>query len=84
MFAHGGFEHSTPNIPTDTILKIDTNLLFAKHKQLLQKNIEPAAVTAPTRAPNIRLASHALVSMGNGVDNYSDDFGELVRKVSIG
>jgi len=28
IYIHGGFEHETPNIPTDAIMKIDTIKLF--------------------------------------------------------
>ena len=34
---HGGFENETPNIPTNTIMKIDLLELFAKVPALLQK-----------------------------------------------
>ena len=30
IFMHGGFENETPNIPTNTIMKIDLLELFAK------------------------------------------------------
>jgi hypothetical protein len=32
IYVHGGFEHDTPNIPTDRIDKIDTIKLFVGHE----------------------------------------------------
>ena len=37
VFVHGGFEHETPNIPINLIAKIDSNKLFEKSENLLQK-----------------------------------------------
>jgi hypothetical protein len=35
IFMHGGFENETPNIPTNSIMKIDLNNLF-KNSPVLQ------------------------------------------------
>ena len=37
IFMHGGFENETPNIPTNSIMKLDLIELFAKTPTLLQK-----------------------------------------------
>lgn len=37
IFMHGGFENETPNIPTNSIMKIDLLELFAKVPALIQK-----------------------------------------------
>jgi len=34
---HGGFENETPNIPTNSIMKLDLMELFAKVPSLVQK-----------------------------------------------
>ena len=34
---HGGFENETPNIPTNTIMKLDLMSLFQKAPHLAQK-----------------------------------------------
>lgn len=34
---HGGFENETPNIPTNTIMKLDLMALFNKVPALVQK-----------------------------------------------
>jgi len=31
IFMHGGFENETPNIPTNTIMKLELSQLFAPH-----------------------------------------------------
>jgi protein phosphatase len=35
IFMHGGFENETPNIPTNSIMKLDLLELFAKTPTLL-------------------------------------------------
>ena len=37
VFVHGGFEHETPNIPINSISKIDATKLFANHPGLASK-----------------------------------------------
>ena len=37
VYVHGGFEHEIPNIPLSEICKIDTQKLFARNENLLQK-----------------------------------------------
>ena len=37
VYVHGGFEHEIPNIPLSEICKIDTQKLFARNDNLLQK-----------------------------------------------
>lgn len=37
VYVHGGFEHEIPNIPLSEICKIDTQKLFVRHENLLQK-----------------------------------------------
>lgn len=37
VFMHGGFENENPNIPTNSIMKLDLAALLAKSPTLLQK-----------------------------------------------
>ena len=37
VYVHGGFEHETPNIPINSISKIDGTKLFANHPGLAAK-----------------------------------------------
>lgn len=37
IFMHGGFENETPNIPTNTIMKLDLAQLFKNYPSLNQK-----------------------------------------------
>ena len=37
IFTHGGFENETPNIPTNSIMKIDLAALFKDNIPLLKK-----------------------------------------------
>ena len=37
IFMHGGFENETPNIPTNTIMKLDLMVLFQKAPNLATK-----------------------------------------------
>ena len=37
IYMHGGFENETPNIPTNSIMKLDLTELFAKSPVLLGK-----------------------------------------------
>jgi hypothetical protein len=37
IFMHGGFENETPNIPTNSIMKLDLLELFSKVPQLVTK-----------------------------------------------
>lgn len=37
MYVHGGFEHDSPNIPINTVSKIDSQRLFSAHPALMAK-----------------------------------------------
>lgn len=37
IFMHGGFENETPNIPTNSIMKLDLLALFTKCQPLREK-----------------------------------------------
>ena len=37
IFAHGGFEHDSPNIPTKAILKIDLTKVLRNSPYLLER-----------------------------------------------
>lgn len=37
IYMHGGFENETPNIPTNTIVRLDLNTVFKGNAMLLQK-----------------------------------------------
>lgn len=50
VFMHGGFENETPNIPTNSIMKLDLMEMFAKTQPLLQK-LELSIGKKPTRPP---------------------------------
>ena len=91
VFIHGGFENETPNIPTDTIIKLDSNKLFGKSEpvqrpapeprvNLDQNRPIPRVTRAANKTPEIRLASQVLVSMAGETN---DDYGEQVKKVPI-
>ena len=91
VFIHGGFENETPNIPTDSIVKLDSSKLLGKMEPLTRTMPEPRmnldqsrpiprVPRAANKTPEIRLASQVLVSMGG---EQTDDYGEIVKKVPI-
>jgi protein phosphatase len=91
IFIHGGFENETPNIPTDTIVKLDSTKLLGKIESGPRSVIEPRMNLDQSRpipriprnvnkTPEIRLAQQVLVSMGG---EQTDDYGEVVKKVPI-
>ena len=91
VYIHGGFENETPNIPTDSIVKLDSSKLLGKVEtptrtvpeprvNLDQNRPIPRVPRAANKTPEIRLASQVLVSMGG---EQTDDYGELVKKVPI-
>ena len=47
VYVHGGFEHETPNIPINSISRIDANVLFASHQNLLTKIYPKQSKTKP-------------------------------------
>jgi len=47
IYVHGGFEHETPNIPTDNISRIDVTKLFQGYSNLLPKNLERPLPNVP-------------------------------------
>ena len=90
VFIHGGFENETPNIPTDSIVRLDSNKLLGKTESLNkipeakikldQQRTVPKAPRWANKTPEIRLALQVLVSMGG--ENF-DNYDELVKKVPI-
>jgi hypothetical protein len=50
IYMHGGFENETPNIPTNTIMKVDLVNLFRTSPNLLQK-LELATGSHGNRSP---------------------------------
>ena len=50
IFMHGGFENETPNIPTNSIMKIDLAQLLKNTPPLLQK-LEMACGTGRGQSP---------------------------------
>lgn len=98
IFIHGGFEHDTPNIPTDAIVKVDSIRLFFRNEHLLPKYLaDPQVKTLsssanePTRPlPRIPRTNNKTpeIRLASQVfvtiaGEANSDFGELVRKVSI-
>ena len=54
IFMHGGFENEQPNIPTNTIMKLDLLELFAKVPILSQKLESTIGVNSKrARSPNM-------------------------------
>ena len=91
VFIHGGFENETPNIPTDSIVKLDSSKLLGRVEPVTRNVPEPRinldqnrpiprVPRAANKTPEIRLASQVLVSMGG---EQTDDYGEVVKKVHI-
>ena len=37
IYMHGGFENETPNVPTNTVMKLDLSALFSKTPLLVTK-----------------------------------------------
>jgi len=99
VYVHGGFEHETPNIPTDSILRVDCLKLFGKFAQLLPKHLVEPQVRTITRqnAPehprplpkvprnNNKTPEIRLASQVfvSWEGEMGEDKGELVRNVSI-
>mmetsp|Transcript_8079 Transcript_8079/g.7936 ORF Transcript_8079/g.7936 Transcript_8079/m.7936 type:complete len:580 (-) Transcript_8079:33-1772(-) len=95
VYVHGGFEHETPNIPTDTIFKIDTIRLFGKNEQLIPRTSDPTPKTQVAnldqqrpinrvprnnnKTPEIRLASQVLVYM----NEQSDEPSSQIKRVPL-
>lgn len=52
IFMHGGFENETPNIPTNTIMKIDLLELFAKVPALTLKLDASLGSAKRAKSPN--------------------------------
>lgn len=99
IYIHGGFEHETPNIPTDTIIKIDSLRLFSKYDHLLPRHLAdpqlrnvltPNAAEAGRPLPRVPRPSAKTPEIRLATQVYvsmanenASDFCELVRKVSI-
>ena len=54
VYVHGGFEHETPNIPINSISRIDATKLFANHPglqtKIFPKTSKPGKETGPKNA----------------------------------
>ena len=90
VYIHGGFFPESPNVPTDSLLKIDLASLLELPSELRPESSPleptrplPAVPRTGNRTPNIHLATHAIVSFGNGTDMGGDTHGDMMRKVSI-
>lgn len=97
IYVHGGFDHETPNIPTGSVLVIDSARLLGAPEPPTRDpgpakaaaGVEVArttAVIAPkarNATPEIRLASHVVVAFGNGLDIGGPHSDELMKKVSL-
>lgn len=51
VFMHGGFENETPNIPTNSIMKIDLVNLFKQAPALMQKLEQATGINRGGSAP---------------------------------
>ncbi|OMJ68803.1 hypothetical protein SteCoe_33644 [Stentor coeruleus] len=91
VYIHGGFENETPNIPTDSIVKLDSSKLLGRTEpaprsipepkiNLDQNRTIPRVSRAANKTPEIRLASNVIVLMGG---EQNDDYSETVKKVPI-
>ena len=52
VYVHGGFEHETPNIPINSISKIDASKLFVNHPGLAAKIQPKVAKSGKEAGPN--------------------------------
>lgn len=84
IYVHAGFEPESPNIPTNSLVRMDiSRVLGIEGSRFEPSRPLPAVPRAGNRTPDIRMASHAIVSVGNGSDLKGGVPGELVRRVSI-
>ena len=96
IYVHGGFDHETPNVPTGTVLVIDSSRLLGITEPPARDSAPPtkastgpevvrtpAAPKARNTTPDIRLAPHVVVAIGNGLDVGGPHQDELMKKVSI-
>lgn len=98
IYVHGGFDHETPNVPTGSVLVIDSSNLLGAH-DVSVRDLGPAtkptagveianttavlAHRARNTTPDIRLASHVVVAFGNGIDAGGVHQDEFMKKVSM-
>jgi hypothetical protein len=68
IYMHGGFENETPNIPTNTIVKLDLTTVFKGNATLLSKLEQFVGSSAQAGS---RSASAASASTKNGSDTNS-------------
>lgn len=68
IILHGGFEHETPNVPTGTMLKIDTSLLFKDFEYLLPKEKVNKVEVFERKKALIHIINHS-VDRGNPLQN---------------
>ena len=95
IYVHGGFDHETPNIPTGSVLVIDSSRLLSTPETSTRDSVPavrtsagqeatrtPAAVAPRARnaTPDIRLAQHVVVAFGSDLGGPQD---ELMKKVSL-
>lgn len=52
VFVHGGFEHETPNIPINSISRIDATKLFANFPSLASKILPKSSKSGKDARPN--------------------------------
>ncbi len=64
IYMHGGFENETPNIPTNSIMKLDLLELFAKTPNLIQK-LEQSFGSANKRARSPNTSNTSGSNNGN-------------------
>ena len=98
IYVHGGFDHETPNIPTGSVLVIDSSRLLGVPEPPARdpgpptrtsagpEGVRTPAATAPRArnvTPDIRLASHVVVAIGNGMDVGGQHHDEFMKKVSL-
>jgi len=94
VYVHGGFAQDAPNLPTDSLFKLDLlrmlkPALGAPETRPLpeaRSGYEPTrhlqAVPRPNnRTPDIRMANQVFVSLG--IDKKTDDPADMVKKVSL-
>lgn len=84
IYIHAGFEPESPNVPTNSLVRLDiSRVLGIEGSRFEPTRPLPAVPRAGNKTPDIRMASHAIVSMGNGTDLKGGVHGEAVRSVSI-
>ena len=84
LFIHAGFEPESPNVPTSSLMRLDiSHILGLENSRFEPSRPLPAVPRSGNKTPDIRMATHAIVSVGNGMDLKGGVRVDSVRKVSL-